>query len=258
MGARARGRARGHERQRQAPLTPRVRVPVDAGLTGRLLRRYKRFLADVETDAGDTLTVHCPDPGSMRGLAEPGRRVRCSTSDDPRRKLAHTLEMIRVGRIWVGVNTARANRLVRRALEAGAIPPLGGYGRVRAEVPVAGGSRLDFLLEERPRDPRPCYVEVKSVTLCESGRGRFPDSVTERGRRHVETLARLHQGGARAVLLFLAQRADCDAVEPADDIDPAYGAALRRAAAAGVEVLAAGARVDGRGLALERMLPVKL
>ena len=235
-----------------------ARVALRADLAGRLVRRYKRFLADVETDAGDTLTVHCPDPGSMRGLAVPGRRVRCSTSDDPRRKLAHTLEMIRVGRIWVGVNTARANRLVRRALEVGAIPGLRGYGRVRAEVPVRGGSRLDFLLEAKPRDPRPCYVEVKSVTLCEGRRGRFPDSVTERGRRHVDTLARLHRQGARAVLLFLAQRADVDGVEPADDIDPAYAAALREAAGAGVEVLAAGARVRADGLRLERTLRVHL
>ena len=237
-----------------------VKVAVRADLAGRLLRRYKRFLADVETPDGELLTVHCPNPGSMLGLDTPGSAVRCSTSDNPRRKLRHTLEMIRVGRVWVGLHTGRANQLTARALEAGAIPALRGYREIRSEVPVGGGSRLDFRLDARRGggDRRPCFVEVKSVTLAEGRRARFPDSVTERGRRHVDTLARLRAGGARAVLLFVVQRHDCDTIETADEIDPAYGRALRRAAARGVEVLGVAAHVGARCIRLERPLPVRL
>ncbi len=231
-----------------------------ADVEARLLRRYKRFFADVETQAGEKLTVHCPNPGSMLGLLVPGAAVRCSRSDDPRRRLAHTLEMIRPGRTWVGVHTGRANALAERALAAGLVPALVGYRSWRREVVVDGGSRLDFLLEACPHDPRPCYVEVKSVTLADPARrtARFPDSVTERGRRHAEALAALAGRGARAALLFVVQRADCERVEPADDIDPAYGAALRRAAAAGVDVYAVGARVSARAIRLLRPLPVSL
>ncbi|MEN8183164.1 MAG: DNA/RNA nuclease SfsA [Myxococcota bacterium] len=232
-------------------------MPLRADLAGRLVRRYKRFLADVETADGRILTVHCPNPGSMLGCAREGASVRCSTSDDPRRKLRHTLEMIRLGRAWVGLHTLRANQLVRLALEAGAIRELRGYRRIRPEVSVAG-SRLDFHLEEHARDPRPAWLEVKSVTLARGDRAEFPDSVTERGRRHTETLLRLRRRGQRAVLLFVVQRADCRSVAPADDLDPAYGAALRRAAQAGVEVRAVRARVSPRGIQLDGALPVQL
>ena len=235
-----------------------VRIPLDAKLRGRLVRRYKRFLADVETPDGRRLTVHCPNPGSMLGCATPGAAVRCSTSDDPRRRLAHTLEMIRVGRAWVGLHTVRANAVVARALELGAIPELGGYAELRREVAVGRRTRLDFRLDAHPRDGRPCWLEVKSVTLAQGRVAMFPDSVTERGQRHAETLARLRRRGARAVLLFVVQRADCDRVRPADEIDPAYGRALRRAVRAGVEVLAVGARVTPRRIEIERPLPVLL
>ncbi len=233
-------------------------VPIGAEIRGRLLLRYKRFFADVETDDGEKLTVHCPNPGSMLGCAIPGSAVRCSTSDNPKRKLRHTLEMIRVGRVWVGLNTLRANRLTRLALERGALPAFAGYQSVRPEVAVGSGSRLDFRLDDHPGDARPAYVEVKSVTLAEGRRARFPDSVTTRGRRHMETLMRLHQQGNRAALLFVVQRADCDGVEPADDIDPEYGKALREAVHNGVEVYAVRARVTARSLTLEGALPVEL
>jgi sugar fermentation stimulation protein A len=232
---------------------------VDAHLRGRLLRRYKRFFADVETDDGRTLTVHCPNPGSMLGCDTPGAAVRCSQSDAPHRKLRHTLEMVRSGRVWVGLHTGRANPLAARALAAGLPRELAGYREVRREVAVAGGSRLDFRLDGRPRDRRPAFLEVKSVTLAGGGGlALFPDSVTERGRRHLETLARLRRQGARAALLFLVQRGDCDRVAPADAIDPAYGEALRRAARAGVELFALGARVTAREVRVERSLPVLL
>lgn len=229
-----------------------------APVRGRLLRRYKRFLADVETDAGETLTVHCPDPGSMRGCALPGARVRCSVHESPRRRLRHTLEMIRVRGVWVGVNTALANAVVAAALEAGVPARLSGYARLEREVTAAPGSRLDFRLSGRPRDARPLWLEVKSVTLAEGRRGLFPDSVSERGRRHLETLAGRARGGERAAMLFLVQRADCDVVSPADAIDPGYGRALRCAARAGVELFALGARVGARAVTVERQLPVQL
>jgi len=235
-----------------------VELPIEARLRGRFLRRYKRFFADVESEDGRMLTVHCANPGSMLGFDRPGAPVRCSTSDDPRRKLRHTLEMMRVGRTWVGLHTTRANQVVGRALEAGAVPELRGYRAIRREVRVDERSRLDFALLRHPRDERSAFVEVKSVTLCAGSVALFPDSVSERGRRHLETLARLRRRGHRAAILYLVQRADCDRVAPADDIDPAYGAALRCAADAGVELFALGARVTARSIAVERSLPVVL
>jgi len=194
----------------------------------------------------------------MKGTDAPGSAVRCSTSDNPKRKLRHTLEMIRVGRIWVGLHAARANQLAGLALRRGAIAGLDRYGEVRGEVAVHGGSRLDFRLDGRRGDRRPAFVEVKSVTLAEGRRARFPDAVTTRGRRHLETLAELRRDGARAALLYVVQRGDCDTVEPADDIDPDYGEALRSAAAAGVELFAVRARVRARQIRLEATLPVLL
>jgi len=235
-----------------------VSLRLEARLRGRLVRRYRRFFADVATEDGETLTVHCPNPGSMLGCATPGAAVRCSTSDNPRRKLRHTLEMIRAGRAWIGLHTGRANAVVARALEAGIVPELAGYGEIRREVRVGEGTRLDFALARRRGDRRAAYVEVKSVTLAEGSLALFPDSVTERGRRHVETLERLRRRGSRAVLLFLVQRADCDRVAPADAIDPAYATSLRAAARAGVEIFALGARVTARAITVERRLPVAL
>jgi sugar fermentation stimulation protein A len=241
-------------------VTPRPpRVAIEAGLRGRFIERYKRFFADIETPEGEILTVHCPNPGSMKGFHRPGAAVRCSTSDDPNRKLRHTLEMMRIGRVWVGLNTVKANTVVERALQAGMPSALSGYAEIQREVPVPGAgerSRLDFRLRSRQRGD--LWLEVKSVTMAEDGVALFPDSVTARGRRHVETLERLHAGGSRAALLFLVQRADCHVVAPADEIDPAYGEALRHAANAGVEVLALSARVTGSSISVERELPVKL
>lgn len=256
-GAARLSRADTRRRPRPRSVTP-AGVALEAPIQGVLLRRYKRFLADVETDAGEKLTVHCPDPGSMRGTALPGARVRCSTSDNPKRKLRHTLEMLRAGRSWVGVNTGRANAVAAVALRAGSLRELAGYASTEPEVMAEPGSRLDFRLGGHPRDPRPAWVEVKSVTLADGDVGLFPDAVTARGKKHLEVLTRLHEAGARAALLFLVQRADCACVAPADAIDPAYGEALRAAASAGVELFALGARVTGRGIRVEKRLPVLL
>ena len=235
-----------------------MKLPLRADLEGTLLRRYKRFLADIETRGGEQITVHCANPGSMLGCSTPGSAVRCSTSDNPKRKLKHSLEMIRVGRSWVGLQPMHANRLAGAALSAGAIDGLEGYRSVRPEVAVGGGSRLDFLLDDHPQRSEPAYVEVKSVTLAEAGFARLPDAVTTRGQRHMETLARLRREGARAVVLFVVQRVDCEGFEPADTIDPAYGKALRRACAEGVEAMAVQARVRARGIQLEEKLPIRL
>lgn len=248
-----------------------IAFEIEAELEGRLVRRYKRFLADVLLPDGREITVHCPNPGRMLGTQTPGASVRCSTHDDPRRKLRHTLEMIEVDSIWVGLHAARANDLARRALEAGAFAPLAAYSTVRPEARAPEGSRFDFQLSQSAPDGvcsergptamnavAVCWVEVKSVTLCEGGRARFPDAVTERGRRHLEHLVARRREGERAVLLFIAQRADAESVAPADDIDPAYGAALRAAVAAGVEVHALSARVTPKALLLSRVLPVLL
>jgi len=235
----------------------RASVPVPAKLEGRLLRRYKRFFADVETPAGEVLTVHCPNPGSMRGLLAEGAPVRCSTSDNPKRKLRHTLEMIRIRGTWVGLHTGRANAVARSAIEAGSVPELAGYETIRPEVKMAEGSRLDFVLEDHPTRPA-AAVEVKSVTLAEGRLARFPDSVTERGRKHAALLGEMAARGERAALLFVVQRGDCEAVEPADEIDPAYGEALRHAVACGAEVFAVRARVSPTRIRLDGTLPVRL
>lgn len=235
-----------------------MHIPLRADLPGKLIRRYKRFLADIETNDGRQLTVHCPNPGAMLGCSTPGSQIRCSTSDNPKRKLPQTLEMIRVGRSWVGLQPMNANRLVGPALETGAIERLAGYRGVQPEVKVPGGSRLDFMLSDHPTRSEPAYVEVKSVTLAQDGVARFPDAVTTRGKRHMETLADLRAEGARAIVLFVVQRVDCTRMEPADAIDPDYGEALRKACANGVEAIAVQARVSARAIHLEHELPVDL
>lgn len=224
---------------------------------GRLLLRHKRFLAEVRLEDGRWVTAHCPNPGSMRGCMGEGARVLVSRQDSPGRRLGWTWELVRVGRSWVGIHTGRANAVVGEALREGRVPELAGYSRVRGEVPYgAEGSRADFLMEGR-RLPR-AWVEVKNVTLAEGRRALFPDSVTERGTRHLRELARRVRAGERGVLVFLVARGDCREVAPADAIDPLYGRTLREAAAAGVEVLAWRARVSPRGIRLARPLPVRL
>jgi sugar fermentation stimulation protein A len=164
--------------------------------------------------------------------------------------------MVRVGRIWVGVHTLRANQLVAQALAADRLSGVQGYRSIRPEVSVPGGSRLDFGLTEHPEDPRPAWLEVKSVTLARGDTARFPDSVTTRGRRHMETLEALRAQGHRAILLFVVQRGDCERVECAEEIDPAYAEALRSAANRGVEIRAVRARVKAHEILLEKPLPV--
>lgn len=231
-----------------------MRFP-DPLLAGRLVRRYQRFLADVDTPRG-RLIAHCPNTGSMLGCAEPGMPVWLSPAVDPKRKLGWTWELVeaRPG-VLVGVHTGRANALVREAIEAGLVTELAGYQRIRREVRYGARSRIDLLLEA---DGRPsCYLEVKNVTAAVVGNtGFFPDAVTARGARHLQEMSEMVGDGYRAVMVFCVQREDVARVEPADHIDPRYGKALRAAMDRGVEVLALGVRVGTRELLVDRRLDV--
>jgi len=206
---------------------------------GSLVRRYKRFLADVELPGEGTVTAHCANPGSMTGLTAPGAEVWLSPARNPARKLRWTLELVRVGDALVGVNTSLANPVAAEGIAAGVVPALTGYASMRREVRYGQGSRIDLLLEDGDRPP--CHVEVKSVTLKRDsaipGLAEFPDSVTARGAKHLDELARVVAGGGRAAMLYVAQRGDCDRVAVAADIDPAYALASTEARRAGVEIL---------------------
>jgi sugar fermentation stimulation protein A len=206
-----------------------------------LVRRYKRFLADVVLPSGETVTAHCANPGSMLGLAAPGAQVWLSRSDNPKRKLSHSWELVEVdlgsGAELVGINTTNPNALAAEAIAAGLIAELAGYGTVRREVKYGKNSRVDFLLEEPGRPP--CYLEIKNVHLMrQKGLAEFPDAVTKRGAKHLDELASMVTAGARAVMLFLVQIASAERFAVARDIDPIYGAHFDRARAQGVEAMA--------------------
>jgi len=231
----------------------RFREPL---VVGRLIRRYQRFLADFALDDGTIVTAHCANPGSMRTCLVPGSRGWLSRSDDPRRKLRFTWQIAEVGRARVYVNPIGANQLAREGIETGVVGELDGYASLRSEVSYGARSRVDFLLEG---DRGLCYVEVKNATLLLArGVAGFPDAVTKRGLRHLDELCQMVGAGARAVLLFCVSRTDAHALAPADEIDPAFGRALRRAAAAGVELLAYRARVTPREIRLVARVPIEL
>jgi len=228
---------------------------------GRLLRRYKRFLADVQLPDGEVITAHTANTGAMTGCAESGRRVWLSRSDNPKRKYPHTWELIEVrDGVLAGINTQLSNLLVREAIENGRVPELAGYGRIRSEVRYGEErSRIDLLLDS-PDDEKSicCYVEVKNVTLVDDGIARFPDAVSVRASKHLRELMSVVRAGQRAVIFFCVQRGDVREVRPADQIDPLYGETLREAVICGVECLAYGADVSAQEVALRRALPVAL
>jgi sugar fermentation stimulation protein A len=206
-------------------------------IRGTLLKRYKRFLADVRLDDGSIIVAHCANSGSMLSVCDPGSEVWLSPATNPDRKLQYSWELIRVGKTLVGINTMHPNKIAAEAIVDGAIPELAGYASLRREVKYGKNSRVDILLESPDRPP--CFVEIKNVTLCRgTGLLEFPDAVTARGAKHLEELSAQVKAGNRAVMLFLAQRADCHAFVAAGDIDPAYAAGLLRARTAGVEVIA--------------------
>ena len=225
-------------------------------IRGRLVRRYKRFLADVTLDDGREVTAHCANPGSMMSLNAPGLPVWLEPSTDPKRKLAFSWKLCELPEgHFAGIDTATPNRIVGEALRAGLIPELAAYGAVRPEVRYGARSRVDFLLRG---DGLPdAFVEVKNVHLRRTGDlAEFPDCVTVRGATHLEELARMAETGARAVMLYVVQRTDCARVAMAADLDPGYARAFADARSRGVEALAWGCAISPEGVRLERPLPV--
>ena len=222
---------------------------------GRLIRRYKRFLADIQLAEG-VITAACPNTGSLMGCCEAGSRVWLSESDSATRKYRHTWELVEVGEVMVGINTGLPNALVSEAITNGTIGELSGYAAIRREVAFGEErSRVDLLLQGAGR--KDCYVEVKNVTAAASkGVALFPDCVSERGSKHLRELMRLKARGLRPVQVYCVQRGDVGEVRPADGIDHEYGRTLREAIAAGVEVLAYRAEVTAREIRLAERIPV--
>ncbi len=225
-------------------------------ISGTLIRRYKRFLADVELDDGRILTAHTPNTGSMAGLTQPGSRVWLLDSQSETRKYPFTWELVEaLPNVIVGINTHRTNGVVEEAIRGGRVASLMGYSQIRREVRYGEEkSRIDLLLEEKGRPS--CYVEVKNVTLVRETTAYFPDAVTARGTKHLRELMAMVKQGHRAVIFFGVQRRDATEVRPADSIDPLYGETLREALSAGVEAMAMGANPSPQGIVLDRTLPV--
>ncbi len=223
---------------------------------GTLVRRYKRFLADVVLDTGEAVTAHVANSGAMTGVCDPGQEVWLSPAAGPTRKLNWSWEYGTVGGHLVGVNTQHPNRVAAEAVAAGQIPELAGYDRLRREVAYGRNSRVDLLLEAAGRPT--CYVEVKSVVLARGGWAEFPDAVTVRGTKHLGELRAMVVRGARAVMLYLVQRGDCTAFRPAADIDPVYAAALADAVRDGVEAICYTCRLSLDGITMGGRLPLSL
>ncbi|QFU77953.1 DNA/RNA nuclease SfsA [Halioglobus maricola] len=221
-------------------------------IEGVLIKRYKRFLADVQLSSGEVITVHCPNTGAMTGCAEPGWKVWLSRSDSKTRKYPHTWELVETDTGMACIHSARANKLVKEAFAVGRIPGFSDYPEIRTEVKYGEGSRADLVLEG---DPGKVFVEVKSVTLCPAGgQGLFPDAVSDRGRKHLRELRNVLAPDTRAVMFFCALHEGVDHVSAAGEIDPRYRDTLAEVVAAGVEVLAWGAKISPEEMRVERPL----
>lgn len=218
-------------------------------VTGRLIKRYKRFFADIELETGEIITAHCPNTGPMTGICTPNSLVQVSTSNNPKRKLPYTWEMIQINSTWVGTNTAIPNRVVKLGLERQVFPELAGrYSSLLAEVRYGqdNQSRIDFLLGGDDDQP-PIYVEVKSVTLSRDNLALFPDTVTTRGQKHLRELTALVPK-AKPVMLYFINRSNCDTFAPSDRCDPKYGELLREAIVKGVEILPYRFEINPQGI----------
>ena len=222
-------------------------------IPGVLLKRYKRFLADVRLDDGKIVTAHTANSGSMMGLIEPGFPVYLSPIENPSAKLKYRWEIVRAGRVLVGVNTLLPNKLIKQAVEKNRIPQLSGYDSVTAEVKFGKHSRIDLLLSSAQRR---CYVEIKNVTLAEKGVAYFPDAKTSRGLKHLKELTKAVQKGCRAANVYCVQRADAKKLCPAWKIDPEYARGMAAAAKRGVEFYAFKAKVRKEGVSLAENIPV--
>jgi len=243
---------------------------------GRFLRRYKRFFVDVQLETGEHVVAHCPNTGALLGCLEVGAQVQLMVAKGPKRSLPFGWKLIRIGDTWVGVDTGLAVPLVEEAIDAGKLPALSGYARRFREVPYGRelGSRIDLLLSRGGQLPQPArgarrtrvlpidderiYVEIKNTTLVRDGTALFPDTVTERGQKHLEELMHVVGTGQRAAMVYCVQRSDCRRFEPADHIDPTYGRLLRAAARQGVELYAIRARSSPEGITVEGSLEIGL
>ncbi len=222
-------------------------------LSGTLIRRYKRFLADVRLDDGTIITAHCPNSGAMTGCSQPGRTAFISYHDDPKRKLKYTWQLIEMPTSLVGVNTMIPNRLVAQSIRQGLIHELSDYDDIVSEVKVGNNSRIDLLLQSDKKDP--CYVEIKNCTLVENGQALFPDAVTLRGKKHLVELQQLVTQGNRCIMFYLIQRMDAQNFSPADKIDPGYGKELRKAVSHGVEIMAYDVLIDTGHIKIHQKVP---
>ncbi|MCG8617957.1 MAG: DNA/RNA nuclease SfsA [Desulfobacterales bacterium] len=229
-------------------------------IRGRLVKRYKRFLADVVLEDGSVVTAHCPNSGSMKGCKEEDAPVWISQSDNPKRKLKYTWEVIRTRDSYIGINTMVPNRLVRDAAQHRAIEELAMYSTVRSEVKTSDGTRLDLMLSNDRGEC--CYVEIKNCTLVEDGLAMFPDAVTTRGQKHLDELVRLKKAGHRAVIFYLIQRMDARCFTPAAAIDPVYAEKLARAVDQGVEIITRDVVIEPESVPgrifLRNIIPVEL
>lgn len=224
-------------------------------IPGRLIQRYKRFLADVELSDGQIVTAHCPNPGGMLGLKDPGLKVWLEPNDDPKKKLKYGWRLAEPKGVMVGVDTAVPNRIVKEALEAGQIAELNAYKTVRPEVAYGTNSRVDFLLRQNGLPD--AYVEVKNVHLLRQGRlAEFPDSVTARGAKHLSELSQMVRDGHRAIMIYAVQHMGCDRFTLAEDLDPTYAKSYRDARKAGVEMLAYGCTITPQEVRLADAMPI--
>lgn len=221
---------------------------------GTLIKRYKRFLADIKLDNGTVVVAHCTNSGSMKSCLENGAEVYLTPENDPKRRTKFTWEMIKINGDWIGINTGNPNKLAFEAISAGKISELAGYSTVKREVQF-GDSRFDIYAEN---DSEKCFVEVKNVTLKEGKYALFPDSVTTRGRKHLKTLMDVKAAGMRAIMLYIIQRSDVAVFAPAIEIDPDYANAFEFAVNVGVEVLAMEAKVTPEKIELVKRIPFEL
>ena len=224
-------------------------------IKGTLIKRYKRFKADVKLSNGHIVTAHCPNTGSMKSCSESGRTVYLSKHNRPERKLKYTWELIEMPTSLVGVNTGIPNRLVKKSIENDLIKELSDFTKIRSEVKYGENSRIDILLEN---ENEKIFIEVKNCTLLEKGICYFPDAVTSRGLKHLQELQRVVHQGNRAVMFYLIQRMDANRFEPASHIDPAYSEELKKAYRNGVEILAYDVNINTKGIAINKAIPFKL
>lgn len=223
-------------------------------IKGVLLKRYKRFLADVLLETGEIVTAHCPNSGSMKGCAPGGAEVWLSKSDNPKRKLKYTWELLKVPATMIGINTLLPNKLVKQSIENGLIDELSGYDIIKPEVKTSRHTRLDLYLEKKNGDK--CYIEIKNCTLVEDEIAMFPDAVTTRGQKHLDELENLAGLGHRSIIFFLIQRMDARAFKPADMIDKVYAEKLKQVIGKGVEVIAKDTEIDTEMIRIRNSIPV--